>query len=156
ESPQPRCKAPDHSGSRLRERVGHQVRQHPHARRQEVDGRGDLLRRDEDRRGALRSAGGDDLQGRAEQRQAGARGEEPPGGRRHLPGAGGSPPGAPHRSRHALAGGLCPRPRREDDGRPARRRASCRVAQRGRYDQEEGRHAPHGGRQQGLRALPLV
>ena len=40
-----RSQAPHHPGSGLRLRVGDQVREHPHARRQEEPGRGHLLRR---------------------------------------------------------------------------------------------------------------
>src|SRR6202023_730480 len=51
---------------------------------------------------------------------------------------------------------LLARPQREVDGREARRRGDRRLEGRGQCGQEEGRHAPHGGREQGVRALSLV
>ena len=46
--------------------------------------------------------------------------------------------------------------RREVDDREARRRVHGRRQQPRRRDQEEGRHAPDGGGQQGLQPLPVV
>jgi ribosomal protein S12 len=65
-------------------------------------------------------------QARARQRQAAARGQEPPRRRRHLPGAdrGQGPRG--HHARHPLARRLLPPAPREDDGRAPRQRAPRR------------------------------
>src|SRR5207247_1472134 len=84
------------------------------------------------------------------------RGALPPGGRRHLPGAGRGAPPAPRLARHALDRAERARPSREIDGRQAGRRDPGRRQRAGRGDQEEGGHAPDGGGQQGLRPLPLV
>ena len=46
--------------------------------------------------------------------------------------------------------------RRQDDAGEARQRAARRVEPARRRREEARRHAPHGGGQQGVRALPLV
>ena len=56
----------------------------------------------------------------------------------------------------ALADPVLPRAQREDDGRAAGGGADPRLQGRGEHDQEEGRHAPDGRGQPGVRALPLV
>ena len=107
--------------------------------------------RGEDRRRADRHA-----QAGGRQRQAPARGQEPPRRWRHLPGArrGPAPPG--QHPRHPLARRLLPAAPREDDGRAPRQRAARRQQRHRRLGEAPGRHAQDGRVQQGLRPLPLV
>ena len=90
------------------------------------------------------------------ERQAPARGQEPPRRRRHLPGArrGPAPPG--QHPRHPLDRRLLPPAPREDDGRAPRQRAARRQQRHRRLGEAPGRHAQDGRVQQGLRPLPLV
>ena len=82
--------------------------------------------------------------------------KSPARGRRDLSGACRSPPLPPAGAGHALACGLCPLPGGENHGAQARRRTDGRGG-RPRYgSQAAGRHAPHGGSESGVRALPLL
>ena len=86
----------------------------------------------------------------------GARGQEPPGRRRHLPGAGrGAAPAGDH-PRDPLADRLQPPAPGEDDVGAARGRAARRQQRDRRLDQAQGRSPEDGGVQQGVRPLPLV
>ncbi|CAA9347670.1 MAG: SSU ribosomal protein S7p (S5e), partial [uncultured Gemmatimonadaceae bacterium] len=156
EPPQACSEAHHPPGCALRQPDCLEVHQRADAPGEEVHRGAHLLRRDGPRRGARRAARRERLQAGAQQPQAGGRGEEPPRGRRHLPGAGRGAPRSPHGARDALAHQLLARSRREVDGRQARRRGARRLAWRGQRDEEEGRHAPHGRSEQGVRALPLV
>ena len=90
--------------------------------------------RGEDRRRADRHA-----QAGRRQRQAPARGQEPPRRWRHLPGArrGPAPPG--QHPRHPLDRRLLPAAPREDDGRAPRQRAARRLQRRRRLGQAHAR-----------------
>jgi small subunit ribosomal protein S7 len=57
---------------------------------------------------------------------------------------------------HEVADHVCAEPRRQVHGRAAGERADGGEPERGQCHQEEGRHAPDGGGEQGLRALPVV
>src|SRR3972149_4814669 len=91
-----------------------------------------------------------------EQREADVGSEEPAGRRRHVPGAGGSATRAPDGPRHALDSPVRARAQREDDGGPAGRGSHPRLEGRGERHQEERRHAPDGGGEPSVRALPVV
>src|SRR5208282_2823564 len=85
-----------------------------------------------------------------------ARGPQPPGRRRDLPGAGGGPRVTQYHARAALDRLLRQEPAGEDDDRAAHERATGRE-QRPRRQREAARgHPQDGGVQQGLRPLPLV
>src|SRR5204862_5741025 len=103
-----------------------------------------------------RTTGRERVQGSAVQREAGTRSEVAAGRRCHLSGAGGSPARAPDGAGDAVADSLQPRAQREDDGRAPRRRADPGVEGRRRDAKEERRHAPDGGGEPRLRALPVV
>ena len=106
--------------------------------------------------GALQGRADRGLPQGARQREAEARGEEPPRRRRDLPGPGRGSARAPRRPRHALARHVLARPRREDDARAPRGRVRRRRAEPRQRGEEEGRHAQDGRGQQGVRPLPLV
>jgi ribosomal S7p/S5e-like protein len=76
--------------------------------------------------------------------------------RRELPGAGGSECRPAHVACDPLDSDVCPRAQRKRNDRQADQRvAGCRKQPR-RGNQEERRCTPHGGSQQGIRALPVV
>src|SRR2546425_9830802 len=127
-----------------------------HGAGQEVAGGAGVLPGDGPDRATHRAARRERVQTGAVEREAGARGEVAPGGRRDLSSAGGSAAGAAHGPGDALADPVQPRAPREEHGGAARRRGDPRVEGRGRDDQEEGRHAPEGGSEPRLRALPVV
>src|SRR2546428_568997 len=106
----------------------------PDAGGEEVAVGADLLSGHGPGRAAPRAAGGGRLQAGAVEREAGARGEVPPRGRRDLPGAGGGAARAPHRARDAVADRVQPRAAREDDGGAPGRRGDPRLEGRGRDD----------------------
>ena len=107
--------------------------------------------RGEDRRRADRHA-----QAGHRQRQAPARGQEPPRRWRHLPGAGRGPSPPGQHPRHPLDRRLLPPAPGEDDGRAPGQRAARRLQRRRRLGQAPRGHAQDGRVQQGLRPLPLV
>ena len=115
-----------------------------------------FYRRPHGSRGAFGTTRPGSVQPGPEQRQACRRGEEQAGRRRHIPGADRSPPRATPGAGHKVDDRLFPQAGRAVDGGSPRGRDSGREPKRGKHDKEEGRHAPDGRSQQGVRPLSLV
>ncbi len=88
--------------------------------------------------------------------QAGAGSEVAARGRRELSGSGGSEPLPQAIAGDSLAGSVFADSRRKDHDRQVGRRNYGRCERPRRRGEEEGGRAPHGGGQQGFRALSLV
>ena len=114
------------------------------------------LRRPRHRRGEDRPRAGRHAQAGGRQRPAAARGQEPPGRRRHLPGAGRGPAPPGQHPRHPLDRRLRPAAPGEDHGRAPRQRAARRLQRHRRFGEAPRGHAQDGRVEQGLRPLPLV
>ncbi|CAA9505748.1 MAG: SSU ribosomal protein S7p (S5e), partial [uncultured Solirubrobacteraceae bacterium] len=144
------------AGRRPPVQARHADHQQGDARRQEVHGREDRLRRPRDHRRAHGQGSPRAARGLRQDPHPGPRGPLPPRRRRDLPGPRRGP-GAPRPdARDPLARRVRAQPPREDDGPAPRQRAPRRAVPAGRRVQAQGRHLPHGPGQQGLRALPLV
>src|SRR3954451_9656234 len=144
------------AGSRLQLPPRHAGDQQGDDPRQEVNRRGDRLRRDGQDRRAHRQAARRSARAGDQDRDAGARGSLAARGRRELPGARrGAAAACPH-PRGALDRHVRARPAREAHVRQARRRDPRRARAAGRRLQAQGRPLPDGAGQQGLRPLQVV
>ena len=88
--------------------------------------------------------------------QAAAGSEDAARGRRQLSGSGGSAAEPPHQSGDPLDSDQCPFAAGKGHAGEAGERIERRRQSARRRNQEERRRSPHGGSQQGFRALPLV
>src|SRR3954451_24041877 len=144
------------AGSRLQLPPRHAGDQQGDDPRQEVNRRGDRLRRDGQDRRAHRQAARRSARAGDQDRDAGARGSLAARGRRELPGARrGAAAACPH-PRGALDRHVRARPAREAHVRQARWRDPRRARAAGRRLQAQGRPLPDGAGQQGLRPLQVV
>src|SRR4051794_36539550 len=144
------------AGSRLQLPPGHAGDQQGDDPRQEVNRRGDRLRRDGQDRRAHRQAARRGARAGDQDRDAGARGSLAARGRRELPGARRDAAAACPHPRGALDRHVRARPAREAHVRQARWRDPRRARAAGRRLQAQGRPLPDGAGQQGLRALQVV
>src|ERR1700722_19662400 len=148
--------AQDSRRSGFRERPGAKVYFEHDVRREAGDGAGHLLQRDgsgreEDQRRFVQV-----VQESDRELQAGAGSEDATRGRRELSGSGGSEPVPQAIAGDSLAGVVFADAQRQDHDRQAGGR-NYGCGERPRWSSEEkGGRAPHGGSEQGFRALSLV
>src|SRR5262249_20721871 len=154
--PSQRRETRDHAGPEIRERRGHQADELDHARRQEVGGGEDRLRRLRRHRGQDQTEPDRCVRAGARQRHAVDRGALAARRRRHLSGTGRGAHLAAPGARPALDHHRGARAQRKDHDRAALVGAARRVEQQGERRQETRGYAPDGRGQPRVLALPLV
>src|ERR1700688_4622941 len=141
---------------RIRQRPRAEVYQFDDVRRQALDRAAHFLRRDGSDRAENERRSAEGVQEGHRERQAGAGSEDAARGRRELPGSGRSKSVPSAIARDSLPAALRAHALGQNDDRQAGRGVDgCRQRPR-RRDEKEGRRAPHGRSQQGVRALSLV